>query len=426
MIVEIRPVGRVNASIVVPGSKSITNRALVCASMAKGDSEITNPSDSDDSALLVNGLNQLGVLVRRSGENRESSHGRWIVEGTGGVLYAPRFPIPVGNAGTTLRFLLSLSAFARGLVVLEGSERMAGRPAADLLAALRSNGIVVNQREGTARFEVQGGGFRGGTVNMSGAKSSQFISSILMVAPLARDGVEINVSGHLTSASYVDLTIEVMQRFGVRVDRDGGRSFRVLPGQSYHPASLAVEPDASGATYAYAAAAIAGGRACVKDLPKSSTQGDARFVDVLKDMGCVEKEQWLEREGNLRGIDVDMNAMPDAVPTLTAVALFAEGVTRIRNVGQLRYKESDRLEALRGELGKLGADLRLHEDGLEVHPIALHGAHLDPHDDHRLAMSFALIGLRVPGIAIENPDCVRKSFPRFWTEFAKFSETVSS
>lgn len=415
MIRKIQTSGPLHATVHVPGSKSITNRALICASLAAGESRIAGASDSDDSALMANGLNQLGVLVRKSGDTL-------IVEGKGGSLHAPKFPIPVDNAGTTLRFLLSLASLARGTTVLEGSERMGERPNEDLLAALRAQGIPVRHDEGSARFEVTGGTLAGGAVEIRSGASSQFLSSLLLVAPYARTAMTVAGAGGLASPAYLGLTLDVARHFGAGIDQSGPATFRVDNTRRYVPADLSVETDASGASYPLAAGAIAGGEVFVPGAREDSRQGDAAFGAMLRSMGCtvMERDGGMHVQGGpLRGISRDMNGTPDLVPTLAAVALFAEGPTHIANIGQVRHKESNRLEGLAEELRRLGADVRVSGEGMEIRPAPLHGALLDPHDDHRLAMAFALIGLRVPGVEIENPDCVRKSFPGFWKEFER-------
>ncbi len=417
MIKEITPISRsVNTRISVPGSKSITNRALVCAALAKGESIIRNASDSTDTAMMANGLNQLGVLVRKQGDTL-------VVDGTGGKLFAPKFPIPVGNAGTTLRFMLSLGALAAGRTVFEGSDRMAERPIADLIDALRQLGVHASATSIIPRFTVEGASFVGGSVKLKADKSSQFLSSLLMVSPYAQLDVTITVESQLSSQSYVEMTIEVMNAFGVEVRHVSGDSFSVAAKRGYHPAEFAVEPDASGASYFFAAAAVLGGEVLIDGMRLKSLQGDAKFVSVLERMGCSvsEREEGVRllSNGSLHGIDVDMNSMPDVVPTLAVTALFANSPTRIRNVAHLRHKESDRLEALYTELQKLGTQVSAFDDGLEISPSALRAAQLDTYDDHRLAMSFALVGLKTPGVRIENPDCVKKSFPKFWSEWEK-------
>jgi|WetSurMetagenome_2_1015567.scaffolds.fasta_scaffold115287_2 3-phosphoshikimate 1-carboxyvinyltransferase len=414
MIREIPTSGPVDAVLQVPGSKSITNRALACAALAPGASTILNASDSEDTALMANGLNQLGVLARR--QERILA-----VEGTGGRLFAPRYPIPVGNAGTTLRFLCSLAALGEGTTIFEADPRMADRPIDDLFDALRALGVRASA-DG-ARFTVTGGGLKGGTVPVRSGKSSQFLSSLLLVAPYAKEALILREEGAVASRPYLDMTLEVMRLFGCDVERQDEHSFRFIPGMHYQPGQCPVEADASGASYFFAAAAIAGGTVQVQSLRRRSMQGDMGFLTLLERMGCVVAEGAggirVSAGAELQGIDADLNTMPDMVPTLAVTALFARGGTRIRNVAHLRYKESDRLAALAEELARIGASVVVHEDGLEITPGSYRGAQLDTHEDHRLAMSLALIGLRVPGISIENPGVVRKSFPGFWGEFEK-------
>jgi len=409
MSVMIHPGGPLRALVCVPGSKSFTNRALVCAALADGQSTLRSASDSDDTSLLANGLNQLGVLVRSDG-------GDLVVTGTGGRLTAPRYPIPVGNAGTTFRFLLSVACLARGRTVFSVSERMAERPIDDLLEALRALGGNIQAMPWVPQFEVHGSGLTGGTARVRGERSSQFLSSLLMIAPYAAGETTVELEGPLVSGGYVEMTLEVMRQFGVRPGGGGGHTYRFGP-QRYTAGSYKIEPDASSATYPLAAAAIAGGEVLVEHLGQG-LQADAGFRDLLLQMGCSAVSRagasGIRCEGPLQGVEVDMNRMPDAVPALVAVALFAATPTRVRNIAHLRYKESDRMGVVQRELAKAGADIRLGEDFLEVHPSPLHGAELDPHEDHRLAMSFALLGLRVPGIVIGNPSCVSKSFPRYW------------
>jgi 3-phosphoshikimate 1-carboxyvinyltransferase len=254
-------------------------------------------------------------------------------------------------------------------------------------------------------------------------KSSQFLSSLLMIVPYASDDVRIEVEGQLSSAPYVNMTIEVMKAFGVQIQSSDTRSFAVKGGQRYQPTAFTVEPDASGASYFFAAAAITDGEVEVAGLKSDGLQGDARFVKVLQKMGCEIPEKsgglGVRGSGQLSGIDIDMNMMPDVVPTLAVTAMFADGPTRIRNVAHLRHKESDRLVTLASELNKVGGRVTLLDDGFAIAPAPLRGAQLETYNDHRLAMSLALIGLKVPGVKIEDPQCVRKSFPAFWEEFEK-------
>jgi 3-phosphoshikimate 1-carboxyvinyltransferase len=419
---EIIPAGPVRARVIVPGSKSITNRALICAALARGESVIQNASDSDDTALMANGLNLLGVLARKNGDSL-------VVDGTGGKLHAPKFPIPVGNAGTTFRFLLSLAALAEGRTVFEGAERMAERPVDDLLEALRQMGVELEKDPVAARWSVTGGTVKGETASIRSDKSSQFLTSLLLIAPMLQHGLRIVVEGTMSSMSYVSMTLDVMKHFGVRDIEVRPDGYTVPHDGGYRPTTFAVEADASSASYPMAAAAITAGEVFVKGVRQDSSQGDARFVEVLAAMGC--DVRWTD-EGvavtgtdALKGVDVDMNTMPDVVPTLAVVSLFARGRTSIRNVAHLRYKESDRLQALATELSKLGAAITLRLDGLDIVPATLHGAQLGTYGDHRLVMSFALAGLRVPDVRVEGPESVKKSYPRFWAEFEKFYHPTS-
>lgn len=413
MIRELIPVTQpVRAHVRVPGSKSITNRALICAALAGGASHLRKASDSDDTLLLINGLNQLGVLARKQDSDL-------IVEGTGGKLFAPKFPIPVQNAGTTLRFLIGLASLAKGQVQFVADPRMAERPVGDLLTALHALGTPARVDRGE-RYVVEGGLLKGGSTRLRTDRSSQFLSSLLMVGAYAKEGVRIESEGDLVSEPYVEMTVQVMSQFAVEVGRPDKRTFVVGAGQRYVPAEFVVEPDASGASYFMAAAAILGGVVVIEGLGRATLQGDLGFVRILERMGCAIKRRGddleITRSGSLVGIDVDMNTMPDLVPTLAVAALFAETPSHIRNIRHLRFKESDRLEALATELPKIGAMIRPVDDGMIIGPARLHGAQLDTFSDHRLAMSFALIGLRIPGISLNDPDCVRKSFPRFWLE----------
>ena len=402
----------VRGDVLVPGSKSITNRALICAAIAPGISRIVNFSDSDDTSLLMNALNQMGILVRPEREEL-------VVEGRGGTLSAPKFPIPVGNAGTTLRFLISLAALADGRVVFSGSQRMAERPIRDLLDALGSLGVRASFDERTSLYEVRGGTLAGGSTSVATDKSSQFLSSLLLVAPYAQKPVTIHRTGALRSAPYVSMTLHIMNAFGVSQPGDVSEHLAVQPGR-YVPALYRVEADISGASYFAAAAGATGGEVRFPGLPEDSLQGDRAIFAVLRSMGCDvrqnDHETIVKGTGTLRGVDVDMNAMPDMVPTLAALALFAEGATVIRNVGHLRFKESDRMAALAEELGVLGARVQSDGDAIRIDPAPLQGGVLDSRDDHRLAMAFAIVGLRVPGISIRNPECVKKSFPGFWKQ----------
>ncbi len=416
MIRSIHPAGAVHGLVHVPGSKSITNRALICAALARGTSRITGASDSDDTLRMVNGLNQLGVLVRREGKD-------FVVEGNGGRVFAPRHPIPVGNAGTTFRFLTAVACLADGVTTFAPDSRMMERPMEELFGPLRRLGAVIEVRG--ASVTVRGGSLRGGPVAVSPDRSSQFLSALLLVAPCLPEPLEIRSVTQPASGGYVAMTLDVMKAFGGEMEQRGG--VWTGPASGYRDGEFCVEADASGAAFFFAAAAITAGTVEVPGVFRRSLQPDAGFPGLLMRMGCQAGETGtgtrVTGPATLQGIDADMHAMPDAVPALTVTALFAATPSRIRNVPHLRHKESDRLAGLAGELSRTGARVEASDDGLTIHPAPLHGVVLDTLDDHRLAMSFALLGLRVPGIAVENPGCVVKSFPSFWEEFAGLTES---
>jgi 3-phosphoshikimate 1-carboxyvinyltransferase len=411
----IRPRGPLDATVEVPGSKSITNRAAVCAALARGASTLSGALASDDSEAMRVALGALGVPIEVDGTT-------WRVHGSAGKLAAPPAPLDARGSGTTARFLCAAATLAEGPVVIDGNARMRERPIDDLVAALRGLGarIEILGRSGCPPLRVAGGGLRGGRTAIDARRSSQFVSAVLLAAPCAREDVELEpVDRVVVSRPYVDLTLQVMTAFGARAGwADEGR-LRVAAGRGYAGAAFAIEPDASAAAYPFCAAAIAGGEVRVAGVPAQSLQADFRLLELLAEMGCS-----VERRGTtvavrgpvgpLRGLDVDMNELPDAVLALAVVALFAEGPTRIRNVANLRIKESDRLAALERELGKLGARARASADGLEIEPGPLRGAAIDTYDDHRMAMAFALAGLRVPGVVIREPGCVAKTWPEYF------------
>ncbi len=407
-----------DATVRVPGSKSLTNRALVCAALASGRSRLVGWLESDDTAAMIEGLGRLGVTVERAGADL-------FVNGTGGEFAIPLHPIDCRASGTTMRFLAACSALVRGRVTLDGVARMRERPIQDLADALSSLGVSVRTVAGCPPITIQGGRLTGGRVAVDASKSSQFLSALLMVAPLAEDEVEI-VAMPITSRPYVDLTLAVMNAFGISVELRGDDTFRVAGGQRYRARSFAIEPDATAATYFFAAAAITGGRIRVEGLSAASAQSDVRFVEVLERMGCsVERgPNWISVRGPryLHGVDVDLNALPDSALTLAVVALFARGRTTIRNVPNLRLKETDRMAALQTELQKLGAQVETTATDLVIDPPArVTPARIATYEDHRMAMSFAVAGLAVDGIVIQDPECVSKTFPGFFEELRRLS-----
>ncbi len=413
---EIQTRPSIDATVRIPGSKSITHRALITASLAKGESVLEDFLACEDTLYTVEALRALGVEISIHGEHTR-------VQGTGGEFpcAAGRKEIFLGNSGTSYRLLLSTVALVPGEYILTGTPRMHARPIGDLVVALSKLGAEVRciEKSDFPPVSVKSGGIRGGKVEVAGEKSSQYISSLLLAGPYAEKDVEIKVTGRLVSQPYVDVTLDVMKTFGIPVSRDGYRYFKVSSGQRYRPCKFRIDGDVSTASYFWAAAAVTGGKITTKNIhPHNTKQGDIALLDVMAEMGCrVEKgpEDVVVRGGALSGIEVDMGAMPDMVPTLAAMALFAKGRTTIRNVSHLRLKESNRLRAITTEWTRLGGRIEELPDGLIIHGGSpLSGKVVDSHDDHRIAMSLAVVGLRVPGIKIRGASCVNKSLPRFW------------
>jgi 3-phosphoshikimate 1-carboxyvinyltransferase len=415
---EIVPCGPLDASLRPPGSKSITNRALVCAALAAGESTLRGALDSEDTRVMVECLRRLNIDVEF-----EPPADTIRVEGCGGRLPAGAAELFVANSGTTVRFLTALCTLGCGTYRLDGVPRMHRRPIADLLAALAQLGADARSENdnGCPPVVVRADGLAGGRTVIRGDISSQFLSGLLMAAPYAKRGVEVLVDGPLVSQPYVRMTLAVMQSFGVHVD--SGDLLRLsIPRAPYHGRAYEIEPDASAASYFWAAAAIAGGRVTVEGLSRDALQGDVAFCDCLERMGCtVEYGQRAitVRGGSLRGIDVDMNAISDTVQTLAAVALFGDGPTTIRGVGHIRHKETDRIGDLARELRKLGAEVDEYDDGLRIVPGPLRGAEIETYNDHRMAMSLALVGLKTPGVTILNPGCTAKTYPHYFADLAR-------
>jgi 3-phosphoshikimate 1-carboxyvinyltransferase len=420
---EIQTRNSVDAAVSIPGSKSISHRALIAASLAEGRSEIKNFLECEDTFFTVRALQELGVKISHK-------QGEIDVLGLGGR-FTPSAGIKeifLGNSGTSYRLLLSTVALAKGDYLLTGAQRMQQRPIGGLVQALNKLGVEAScvAKHGFPPVFVKAKGIRGGKVGIEGNKSSQYVSSLLL-AGLCAEGpdMEIEVKGDLTSRPYVDLTLDVMEQFGGHVVREGYGCFRIPAGQRYKACEFFVEGDVSNASYFWAAAAVTGGTVATKNIrPFTSKQGDVRFLQILEQMGCsVDRgtDRVVVHGGSLRGIEADMNSMPDMVPTLAAIALFAEGKTIVRNVSHLRYKESDRLRSIALELGKLGGHIEELPGGLIIHGgRPLSGAVVNPYDDHRMAMSLAVVGLKVPGIKIREKGCVKKSFPQFWECWDRF------
>lgn len=403
----------VDAVIEAPPSKSYTQRALIVASLADEKSVIKNPLFSDDTSYMVSALKQFGIKIEKKGKDL-------IVYGTRGILKSPQKNIFTGNAGTTMRFLTAFAALANGEAIISGDKRMQQRPIQDLLDALSQLGVKSESDNGYPPVKIFGGSFNGGNAKLKGSISSQYLSSILMCAPYAKKGVTIDVTGNLTSKPYVDITLDVMGNFGINVKNKNYKKLIIKNNKKYKSRDYKIEGDASSASYFFAAAAVAKGKVRVKNINPSTKQGDIGFVHILKKMGCGVRKgrDFIEvRGGNLKSVDVDMNSMPDAVPTLAVTSVFAESTTTIRNVANLRCKETDRLKALAFELRKIGANVEELQDCLKIKRRRLQKAIIETYNDHRMAMGFAVAGLAINGIRIKNPKCVAKSFPDFWEKF---------
>lgn len=413
---EIKPIDKIQATLTLPGSKSYTHRALVAASLAPGDSLLRNPLDAEDTRFTAQALARLGAGI----DWRED---RVQVQGAGGRWQPVAGPIYLGNSGTSMRFLTALAALGQGEYRLTGSPRLCERPQGELLAALAQLGVkAFSERGDGCPPVVVHGGLQGGKAKLSGGISSQYLSALLFIAPLAPAGVEIEVTGDLVSRPYVDLTLDVLGDFGISYYRESYRYFQLPGGQRYLPLDYAIEADGSSASYFWAAAALTQGRVTITNLAPDSCQGDMGFLKVLEQLGCrvlAEETGLTVAGGPLQGIEVDMAAMPDLVPTLAVLAAFARGETVITGAAHLRHKESDRLAAVAAELGKMGITVREAADGLVITGGQPRGAVIDTYQDHRIAMSFAVAGLKAPGTIIRDPDCVAKSFPEFWDFFAK-------
>ncbi|RLB10892.1 MAG: 3-phosphoshikimate 1-carboxyvinyltransferase [Deltaproteobacteria bacterium] len=422
MIKEIAPCPRVEAAVYVPGSKSMTHRAIFMAALALGTTTLRGVLYSEDTTYTVDALKRLGI-------NIWTEDNALKIKGAAGRPDPPRdrTEIYIGNSGTTARFLCSLAALSKKEVLITGDERLKKRPMKSLLRVLVENGVDIDFLEEEWHLPVLiKGPLVGGLFLLPEAHSSQFVSSLLIVGPCARSGMELAIKEPPFSKPYIRFTLEMMRRYGINYwASDDLRLFRIPP-QPYRSRDITIEGDASSAAYFWAAAAATKGSMSIINIPSRSKQPDIGFLKVLKEMGCDIKHDRMgltvKAETGLVGVDVDMNDMPDQVPTLAVLGLFAEGRTIIRNVEHLRGKESDRIQALVNEISKIGGKIKEIDNGLVVeggNVDALHGAEIETYNDHRIAMSFAVAGLRVKGIKIKNPECVKKSYPDFWKDWER-------
>ncbi|MBM3459149.1 MAG: 3-phosphoshikimate 1-carboxyvinyltransferase [Armatimonadetes bacterium] len=406
----------IQAEITVPGSKSYTNRALLIAALAEGESVLENALFSDDTDRMSDSLRRLGFSVQA-----DPAAYCFRVQGEGGRIPAIEAVLDTGNSGTTARSLLALLALGSGRYRLDGDARMRERPIQPLIQALADLGAHVHAVEGNGcpPVEIQACGLAGGEVTMCGSQSSQYFTALMLIAPVTRDGLQIRVAGELVSKPYLDLTADVMAAFGARAERDPNwRWIHIAGRQGYRARRYGIEPDASNASYFFAAAALTGGQVRVRNLSAESQQGDLAFLDVLEAMGCrVERrpaEIVVTGPGQLRGIAVDANAFSDTAQTLYGMAPFLAGPLEVRGVEHSRHQECDRISAAVTELRRLGQSVEEFPDGLRVTPQPVRPATVQTYQDHRMAMGFSLVGLRVPGIAIADPGCTAKTFPDYW------------
>ena len=422
----IDPVASVAGTVRLPGSKSISNRALLLGALASGRTQVTNLLASDDTRVMIDALNLLGVPVEASGDTV-------TVTGRGGPLVTDpgfRTELDLELAGTAIRPLAAALTLGRGQFVLDGLPRMRERPIGHLVDALRPLGAQIRYLggDGFPPLEVTGTGLRGGATRINGQISSQFLTSLLLAAPLADATVTVDIDGDLVSKPYLDITLDIMRRFGADVTHRDYRQFVVMPGPYRSPGRFLVEGDASSASYFLAAGAVRGDGVTVEGIGSDSVQGDVAFVEVLRAMGAqvviAEDKVSVSPGATLRGVDLDLNHIPDAAMTVATLALFASGPTRIRNIYNWRVKETDRLAAMATELRKLGAGVIEGADFIEIEPpVRIADAAIDTYGDHRMAMAFSLVCLG-GRVTINDPDCVSKTFPHYFEEFAALARAA--
>ncbi|WP_413493712.1 3-phosphoshikimate 1-carboxyvinyltransferase [Morganella psychrotolerans] len=420
----LQPIARINGTINLPGSKSVSNRALLLAAQATGTTRLINLLDSDDIRHMLNALRELGIRFQLSDDKTEC-----IVEGQGGPLSGFHGnELFLGNAGTAMRPLAAALCLGDNDIILTGEPRMKERPIGHLTDALRDGGALITylENENYPPLRIRGG-FTGGKISVDGSVSSQFLTALLMAAPLAEQDTEISITGDLVSKPYIDITLAMMARFGITVINENYTRFQVTGQQQYHsPGDYLVEGDASSASYFLAAAAIKGGTVRVTGIGRDSLQGDTQFALVLEKMGA--KITWGDTfiectRDTLHGIDMDMNAIPDAAMTIATTALFAQGTTTIRNIYNWRVKETDRLSAMATELRKIGAEVVEGNDYIQVTPpTVLRHAEIETYNDHRIAMCFSLVALSDTPVTILDPGCTAKTFPGYFRELAMLAE----
>jgi len=417
-VMEIKSIKHLDAMVKIPGSKSYTQRALVIGALADGKSFLQNALLSEDTGYLIEALRSLGSEILIKDEDM-------IISGTGSNIRNPQKEIYLGNNGTAMRFLTSLVSLGKGAFTLTGNHRLRKRPIKPLLDALKILGVDAQSKNwGYPPVVVHANGLRGGTVTLADIESSQYVSSLLISAPFAEKDTVIELQGHVLSLPYINMTMEVMREFGVEVNRETSDRYSVKSGQRYKGKRYRVEGDVSSASYFFLAAGLCGGRVRVQNINPQTLQGDIMLLPIMERLGCtvIRGDYWVEMVGGelTPGEYIfDLGDMPDMVPTLSVLAAIRPGRTTIKNVSHLRTKESNRLEALVTELRKTGVRAEETDDGITIDGSKPHGAEIETYNDHRIAMSFAILGLRTPGIKITDKNCTSKSFPGFWDELEK-------
>jgi 3-phosphoshikimate 1-carboxyvinyltransferase len=421
---EVSFTGKINADINIPGSKYIANRVITIAALGRGKSSIRNIPDNRDIQQALKAYRQLGI-------NIDKHNSKVRIQGAEGKFNQGSVEIHTGESGTLMRFITAVATLAEGNIRITGSRRIKERPVGELVDSLTELGAEINKENGDCPpVLIKSQGLEGGYTKINGAKSSQYISALLLVGCYAKQDVEIEITGKSVSSSYIDLTREMINKFGVQIDKSADNKYFIKAGQSYKAQNFTIPADWSSANFFFAAAAITGGKITINNLDLNSSQGESRFVDVLAQMGCqvIKREDRVTLEGpqKLKGIEIDMGSIPDAVPALSAVAAFCKEDTLIHNIAHLRYKESDRIKAIDQELSKLGIRVDSRADEIIINGKGLKNKAVtfEPRNDHRIAMSMALIGLRVPGIKIGNPECVNKSFPGYWNKLQEIGVDV--
>jgi len=414
----------------VPASKSYTNRALLLAALSDGKCILSNPLLSDDTKVMIHSLRELGIKIT-------SDHDKLIVQGNNGLFKKPVRPIFLGNAGTAVRFLTAALALQNFQTVVTGDKRMQERPVKDLVDALKKMCVIIEAVNHCPPITIHGP-VKNNTTEVNGDISSQYLSALLMIAPLTGKEVTINVKGHLTSLPYIKMTLQTMKTFGVEIKNTSNKTFNCRP-QIYKATNYQIEGDASSATYPLAIAALNQGIINISNIPQDSLQADLKFLDIMRKMGCrISKKSGIKLEtpktkaastADLKPLgEIDLNDLPDAAMTVAAVCGLVHGTSILKNIGNLRVKECDRLHALATELRKIGVKLEEGPDFLAIHgdPSKLRGAVIETYNDHRMAMCFAVIGTKIDGIKIKNPECVSKTYPTFWEDLQKWGIEIKN